>query len=151
MGEGTGVRSLVGSGTAPAGARLLVVDPETCVPCAPGAVGEIWIAGPAVAAGYWGLPEATAATFGAHTAGGDGPYLRTGDLGFVDGSGELFVTGRSKDLIILRGRNHYPQDIELTVERSHPALRPGCGAVFAIDSGGDERLVVVQEVRREHR
>ena len=150
-GEGLGVRSLVGSGTAPGGARLLVVDPETCVPCAPGAVGEIWIAGPAVAAGYWGLPEATVATFGAHTASGDGPYLRTGDLGFVDGSGELFVTGRSKDLIILRGRNHYPQDIELTVERSHPALRPGCGAAFAVDSGGDERLVVVQEVRREHR
>jgi amino acid adenylation domain-containing protein len=150
-----GVRTLIGSGTAPVGARILVVDPETCVPCAPGAVGEIWIAGPAVAAGYWGLPEATSATFGAHTASGDGPFLRTGDLGFLGGSiedgGELFVTGRSKDLIILRGRNHYPQDIELTVERSHPALRPGCGAAFSVDVEGEERLVVVQEVRREHR
>ncbi len=147
-------RALVGCGTAPAGARLQVVDPESGVPCAPGAVGEIWIAGPAVAAGYWGLPEATAASFGASTADGDGPWLRTGDLGFLRDDGELFVTGRIKDLIILRGRNHYPQDIELTVERSHPALRPGCGAAFAVETPegtGEERLVVVQEVRREHR
>ncbi|MEO6196031.1 MAG: amino acid adenylation domain-containing protein [Thermoanaerobaculia bacterium] len=150
-------RTLVGSGTAPEGARLLVVDPESRVPRAPGEVGEIWIAGPAVAAGYWGLPEATAASFGARTADGGGPWLRTGDLGFLGGDGELgelFVTGRSKDLIILRGRNHYPQDLELTVERSHPALRPGCGAAFAVEpreGGGEERLVVVQEVRREQR
>jgi amino acid adenylation domain-containing protein len=153
--EIAGARVLVGSGTAPEGARLLVVDPESSVPCGPGEVGEIWIAGPAVAAGYWGLPEATAATFGAHTADGDGPWLRTGDLGFLgdfgEQRGELFVTGRSKDLIILRGRNHYPQDIELTVERSHSALRPGCGAAFAVEVEGEERLVVVQEVRREHR
>jgi amino acid adenylation domain-containing protein len=147
-------RVLVGSGRAPEGARLLVVDPESRVPRAPGEVGEIWISGPAVAAGYWGLPEVTAASFGARTADGDGPWLRTGDLGFLGGEGELFVTGRSKDLIILRGRNHYPQDIELTVERSHPALRPGCGAAFAVEpreGAGEERLVVVQEVRREHR
>jgi len=148
-------RTLTGCGTAPEGARLLVADPESGAPLAPGEVGEIWIAGPAVAAGYWGLPEATTASFGARTADGDGPWLRTGDLGFLDGSlgntGELFVTGRIKDLIILRGRNHYPQDIELTVERSHPALRPGCGAAFAVDADGEERLVVAQEVRREHR
>ncbi|MFY9825399.1 MAG: condensation domain-containing protein, partial [Thermoanaerobaculia bacterium] len=153
--ENAGARVLVGSGTAPEGARLLVVDPESGVPCAPGAVGEIWIAGPAVAAGYWGLPEATEASFGAHTASGDGPFLRTGDLGFLgdfgEQRGELFVTGRSKDLIILRGRNHYPQDVELTVERSHAALRPGCGAAFSVEEEGEERLVVVQEVRREHR
>ncbi|HEV2852271.1 MAG TPA: amino acid adenylation domain-containing protein [Thermoanaerobaculia bacterium] len=147
-------RTLVGCGTAPQGARLLVVDPESGVPRAPGEVGEIWIAGPAVAAGYWGLPEATAESFGARTADGDGPWLRTGDLGFLGPGNELFVTGRSKDLIILRGRNHYPQDIELTVERSHPALRPGCGAAFAVEppeGAGEERLVIVQEVRREHR
>ena len=144
-------RALVDCGAAPARARLQVVDPESAVPCAPGGVGEIWIAGPAVAAGYWGLPEATAASFGARTADGDGPWLRTGDLGFLGDGGELFVTGRIKDLIILRGRNHYPQDIELTVERSHPALRPGCGAAFAVDLEGEERLVVVQEVRREYR
>jgi amino acid adenylation domain-containing protein len=147
-------RVLVGSGRAPEGARLMVVDPESGVPCAAGTVGEIWIAGPAVAAGYWGLPEVTAASFGARTADGDGPWLRTGDLGFLAAGGELFVTGRSKDLIILRGRNHYPQDVELTVERAHPALRPGCGAAFAVDppeGAGEERLVVVQEVRRAHR
>ncbi len=145
------VRELVGCGTAPEGARLLVVDPESRVPCGPGQVGEIWIAGPAVSAGYWGLPEVTAETFGARKADGDGPWLRTGDLGFLDNGGELFVTGRLKDLIILRGRNHYPQDIELTVERSHPALRPGCGAAFTVERDDEERLVVVQEVRREHR
>ncbi len=126
-------RALVGCGVAPEGARLQVVDPERSVPCAAGEVGEIWIAGPAVAAGYWGLPEATAASFGARTADGGGPWLRTGDLGFLDGHGDLFVTGRIKDLIILRGRNHYPQDVELTVERAHPALRPGCGAAFAVE------------------
>jgi amino acid adenylation domain-containing protein len=152
--EAGDARTLVGSGTPPEGARLLVVDPDSGVPRAAGTVGEIWIAGPAVAAGYWGLPEATAASFGARTADGEGPYLRTGDLGFLGAGGELFVTGRSKDLIILRGRNHYPQDVELTVERSHPALRPGCGAAFAVEppeGAGEERLVVVQEVRREHR
>src|SRR4029079_5823951 len=106
-----------------------------------------------VAAGYWERPEETAETFGAHldVAGvGEGPYLRTGDLGFLAG-GELFLTGRSKDLIVLRGRNHYPQDLELTVERSHPDLRPGAGAAFAVEEGGGERLVVVQEVARHPR
>ena len=149
-GEGD-ARTLVGCGTPPEGARLRVVDPQSGEPCTPGTVGEVWIAGPAVAAGYWRLPEATAATFGARTADGDGPWLRTGDLGFLGAGDELFVTGRSKDLIILRGRNHYPQDVETTVERSHPALRPGCGAAFAVETDGEERLVVVQEVRREHR
>ncbi|HEY2292039.1 MAG TPA: amino acid adenylation domain-containing protein, partial [Thermoanaerobaculia bacterium] len=152
--EEPGARVLIGCGVAPEGARLEVVepvDPEAGAPCAPGAVGEIWIAGPAVAAGYWGLPEATAASFGARAADGDGPWLRTGDLGFLGDGGELFVTGRIKDLIILRGRNHYPQDVELTVERSHPALRPGCGAAFAVEVDGEERLVVAQEMRREHR
>jgi amino acid adenylation domain-containing protein len=144
-------RTLVACGKAPVGARLLVADPETGAPLALGAVGEIWIAGPAVAAGYWGLPEATAAAFGARTPEGDGPFLRTGDLGFLAEDGELFVTGRIKDLIILRGRNHYPQDLELTIERSHPALRPGCGAAFSVEVEGEERLVVVQEVRRDER
>src|SRR5882724_6034021 len=153
-------RTLIGCGTAPSGARLAVVDPKSSRPVAPGEVGEIWIAGPAVAAGYWELPAATAASFGARTAAAAdaaGPWLRTGDLGTLSAGGELFVTGRSKDLIILRGRNHYPQDVELTVERAHPALRPGCGAAFSVTAGGtegpegEERLVVVQEVRREHR
>jgi acyl-CoA synthetase (AMP-forming)/AMP-acid ligase II/alkylation response protein AidB-like acyl-CoA dehydrogenase len=123
---------------------VAIVDPETCERCTPDQVGEIWIAGPSVAQGYWERPLETESTFRARTMDG-GSYLRTGDLGFLS-EGELFVTGRHKDLIILRGRNLYPQDIELTVERCHPALRAGCGAAFAVDSGGEERLVVVQEI-----
>ena len=118
--------------------RIVVADPETREEVLPGAEGEIWVAGPSVAQGYWGRPEETAATFGARLAGdAEGtPFLRTGDLGFFL-DGELYVSGRLKDLIILRGRNHYPQDIELTVERSHPALRPGCGAAFSVDRDGE--------------
>jgi amino acid adenylation domain-containing protein len=126
--------------------RLVIVDPESATPCPPERVGEIWVAGASVAQGYWQRPEESAATFGARLAGGEGPFLRTGDLGFVDGSGALFVTGRLKDLIILRGRNLYPQDIERTLEGCHPALRPGCAAAFGVDAGGEERLVVVQEL-----
>ncbi len=128
--------------------RLEIVDPETGAPCPPDRIGEVWIAGPGVAAGYWNRPEETAGSFGARLAppadAGD-RFLRTGDLGFL-ADGELFVTGRLKDLIILRGRNLYPQDVELTAERSHPALRPGCGAAFGVEREGEERLVVVQEV-----
>jgi amino acid adenylation domain-containing protein len=129
---------------------IRVARPESSEPCDAGEVGEIWVSGPSVARGYWRQPEETERTFGARLAGGEGPFLRTGDLGFV-AAGELFVTGRLKDLIILRGRNHYPQDIELTAERSHPALRPGCGAAFAVEREGEERLVVMAEVQREHR
>jgi amino acid adenylation domain-containing protein len=138
---------LVGHGGAWREGRVQVVQSGTETPCAPGEVGEIWVAGPHVAAGYWNRPEETAETFGAFLAGGEGPFLRTGDLGFVDG-GELFVTGRVKDLIILRGRNLYPQDVEATAAASHPALQPGGGAAFSVDVDGEERLVVVHEVRR---
>ena len=153
-------RTLVGCGLAadpqPGYPAIAIALPESGKPCAEGEVGEIWVRGPSVAQGYWRQPEETARVFAARfvdTSAGDkaqGPFLRTGDLGFVAG-GELFVTGRLKDLIILRGRNHYPQDIELTVERSHPALRPGCGAAFAIEREGEERLAVMVEVHREHR
>jgi acyl-CoA synthetase (AMP-forming)/AMP-acid ligase II len=124
------------------------VDPQSLRACALGCVGEIWLAGPSVAAGYWNRPEETTRTFGARIAGSDaGPYLRTGDLGFME-KGELFITGRMKDAIVVRGRNHYPQDIERTVEQCHAALRPGCGAAFAIDQDGEERLIVAHEVER---
>jgi acyl carrier protein len=104
------------------------------------------MAGPSIALGYWGHPEESARTFGARLPGtGEGPFLRTGDLGFLSG-GELFVTGRLKDLVVLRGRNHYPQDLEWTVERSHPAIRAGCTAAFAYEEGGGERLGIVAEV-----
>jgi amino acid adenylation domain-containing protein len=139
-------QTLVGCGRPPAGLELAIVHPETHRPVAPDQVGEIWISSASVAQGYWNRPEETEQTFRARRADtGAGPFLRTGDLGFLK-DGELFVAGRSKDLIIIRGRNHYPQDIELTVEQSHPALRPGCGAAFSVDVAGEERLVVVQEI-----
>ena len=145
--EGPGSRPLVGCGQTLPDQSLLVVDPETRLPCPPERVGEIWVSGPSVALGYWERPEESEAAFGARLADTEeGPqFLRTGDLGLMR-NGELFVVGRRKDLIILRGRNLHPQDLELTVERSHTALRPGCGAAFAIDVGGEERLAVVYEV-----
>jgi amino acid adenylation domain-containing protein len=141
--------ALVSCGKSLPGEQIIVVDPESLARCSPHHVGEIWVASPSVAPGYWNNPEETEKTFGAYLSDdGSGPFLRTGDLGFLKDN-ELFVTGRLKDLIIIRGRNHYPQDIELTVERSHAALRPGCGAAFSIDADGEERLVLVQEIDRE--
>ncbi len=141
-------RRLVSSGRGPEGLRVVVADPEQCAPVEAGRVGEVWVSGPSVAAGYWRRPEETEAAFGARLATGEGPFLRTGDLGFLEG-GELFVTGRIKDLLILRGRNVYPQDLEATAERAHPALRAGGAAAFAVESDGEERLVLVQELTRE--
>jgi acyl-CoA synthetase (AMP-forming)/AMP-acid ligase II len=109
------------------------------------------VKGPSVAAGYWGRPDETERTFRATLAdSGEGPYLRTGDLGFIE-DGELFVTGRIKDVIVIRGRNHYPQDIEETVQSVDARLRPGCGAAFEISRDGQARLVVVQEIDRRSR
>ena len=141
---------LVGNGGAPPDHEIVVVDPEKQTPCKNGTVGEIWIAGPSVVQGYWNRPEDSEQTFRARLAdNGKGPFLRTGDLGFIH-AGQLFVTGRRKDLIIIRGLNHYPQDIERTVERSHEALRAGFGAAFAVEVEDEERLVVVQEIKRQH-
>src|SRR5262249_21899139 len=118
--------------------------------CEPGQIGEMWIAGKSVAQGYWQRAEETEQTFQAYLADtGEGPFLRTGDLGFLH-QGELFIAGRLKDLIIIRGSNHYRQDIELTVERCHPALRIGCGVAFSVDVDGEERLVIVQEIERQY-
>ena len=116
-----------------------------------GEVGEIWLAGGSIAQGYWGRPAETEETFSAFLADtGRGPFLRTGDLGFQL-EGELFITGRLKDLIVIRGRNYYPEDIEATVQDSHPALLRGRGAAFSgtPQSGGPERLIVAQEVDRD--
>ncbi|WP_437819688.1 amino acid adenylation domain-containing protein [Sorangium sp. So ce1078] len=138
-------RTFVGSGRALDARAVAIVDPSGNE-LGPGEIGEIWVSGPSVAAGYWGRPEETQATFGATLAGRPAPrYLRTGDLGFLRG-GELFVVGRSKDVIILRGRNHFPQDIEKTVESGHRAVRPGCSAAFSVEHDEEERLVVVCEV-----
>ena len=146
-GEAPALR-LVSSGYAWAEQQVLIVDPETRVPCPPDRVGEIWVSGPSVAPAYWGRPEASETELHARLADGSGSFLRTGDLGFLR-DGELYVTGRRKDLIILRGRNHYPQDLELTAERAHPALRPGGGAAFSVEVLGEERLVAVFEAKRE--
>jgi amino acid adenylation domain-containing protein len=140
---------LVSCGRALPGENILIVDAESLTKSSPDQVGEIWVSGPSVAPGYWNNQEETEKTFGAYLSDdGSGPFLRTGDLGFFKDD-ELFVTGRLKDLIIIRGRNHYPQDIEITAERSHAALRPGCGAAFPVDAVGEERLVLVQEIDHE--
>ncbi|CAG0936139.1 nonribosomal peptide synthetase DhbF [Thermoflexales bacterium] len=144
-------RPLVGCGQSLLDQTIEIVNPTTLVKCASEEVGEIWVSGPSIAQGYWNRPAETHTTFQAYLAdSGLGPFLRTGDLGFLKDD-ELFVTGRLKDLIIIRGRNHYPQDIELTVEQSYPQLRSGCGAAFSMEVGGEERLVVVQEVERHFR
>jgi 8-amino-7-oxononanoate synthase len=141
---------LVASGAPATGQRVRIVDPDSRAACDDREVGEIWVRGDSVAAGYWNNAAESEATFGATIeAEGDLTYLRTGDLGFLD-DGQLFVTGRLKDLIILGGRNYYPQDLELAAERSHPSLRPGHAAAFAIDSDAGERLVVALEVSRHH-
>ncbi len=140
-------REVVGCGHVLPEEEVLVVSPGTFDPLPDYQVGEIWVKSPSCGAGYWKNAEATEATFKARLRDGRGPFLRTGDLGFIK-DGELFVTGRLKDLIIIRGVNRYPQDIELTVERSSPRLQAGAVGAFAVDMHGRERLVVVAEVER---
>ncbi len=127
--------------------EVVVVDPDTCLPVAPGRVGELWVRGPSVAAGYFGKPDLTAAAFAARLADEpSGPaYLRTGDLGF-QWAGELYPTGRTDDLIIVAGQNHYPQDVELTVRRACQDARQV--AAFAVSHEGADELVIVVETRR---
>jgi len=142
-----GARWIASCGSPALDTRIEIVHPETRERCGPGEVGEIWVTGSSLAGGYWERPEESAATFRATLAGtGEGPFLRTGDLGFLK-EGELFVTGRQKDLLIIRGRNHYPQDLEQTAEESHPALRSGCSAAFAVEDDSEEHLVLVAEVK----
>ncbi len=138
---------VIGCGRTWGATAVRIADPETGAWREDGQVGEVWVSGPGIAQGYHGHDAESAATFGARAADGSGPWLRTGDLGFREGA-ELFVTGRLKDLIILRGRNLYPQDVERAVAEAHVALRPGCGVAFAVEVAGEERLVVAQEVDR---
>ncbi|MEH2361771.1 fatty acyl-AMP ligase [Nostoc sp.] len=149
-GNQEGDRLLVGCGKTQLNQKIAIVNPQTLTLCPPNQVGEIWVSGSSVAQGYWHRPSQTLETFNAYLADTkEGPFLRTGDLGFLQ-DGELFVTGRFKDLIIILGRNHYPQDIETSVEKSHPALRPSSGIAFSLDIAGQERLVVAQEVERSY-
>jgi acyl-CoA synthetase (AMP-forming)/AMP-acid ligase II len=143
-------RELVGCGSPWLDTQVVIVNPETLQVCAEGEVGEIWTAGPSVAQGYWRQPEESQKTFQACLNNGDPVhYLRTGDLGFRQ-DGQLFIAGRLKDVIIVAGQNHYPQDIESSVQNCHEALSDHRGAAFSVDHPGGERVVVVQEVRRSH-
>ncbi len=127
--------------------KIRIVNPETKSLCEEGEIGEVWASSKSNAQGYWGKPEVTEETFKAFIADtDDGPFMRTGDLGFKKDN-ELYITGRLKDLIIIRGSNHYPQDIEFTVENSNKLLRPGSTAAFSVDVAGEEQLVVVAEAR----
>ena len=145
------VQQLVACGHALMGQEIAIVDPETGRRCRESSVGEIWLKGASVAQGYWQRPEETRETFHSRlTDQPDAAYLRTGDLGFIAG-GQLYVTGRLKDMMIIRGRNYYPQDIEQTVGDAHEALRPDAGAVFAATLNDQEQLVIVQEIDRQYR
>jgi amino acid adenylation domain-containing protein len=139
-------RLSVSCGRAMPGVGICVVDPQMLQAVPEGNHGELWVQGPSVAAGYWGRPEQTTQVFGARIAGGDGsPWLRTGDLGFLL-DGQVHVLGRLKDLIILRGANVHPEDVESAIEGVHPALRPAGAAAFGVERDGEEQLVVVQEL-----
>ncbi|NEP61535.1 MAG: AMP-binding protein, partial [Symploca sp. SIO2G7] len=143
-------QKIVGCGNSWFDQKIAIVNPESLTECKDTEVGEIWVSGGSVAQGYWRQIKQTEQTFRAHLADtGKGPFLRTGDLGFLL-DGELFVTGRIKDVIIIRGQNYYPQDIELTVQKSHPALRVDCGAAFTVEYQDSERLVIAQEVERRY-
>lgn len=139
--------ALVGCGAQAAGHRAVIMDAASPMPLAEGCIGEIWASGPSIGAGYWGNAEATEATFVEHEGE---RWLRTGDLGFMRG-GQLYVTGRIKDLIIVRGHNIYPQDIERTVEREVEAVRKGRVAAFRVDGVEGSRaegIGVAAEVSR---
>lgn len=142
----------VGRSIAPGG-EMLIVDPDTCAPLPDGRVGEIWVRSASVARGYWNRIRETDETFNAHTADGAGPYMRSGDLGFMKGD-ELFITGRRKEVIIVRGRKHFPTDIEDTIEKTNwntSHYRAGGTAAFSLIDDGDERLCVAVEVERRRR
>jgi len=144
-------RTLVGCGQGLPEQQLAIVDPASLAPCPPGRIGEIWLQGPSISRGYWGwAPAENQPVFAARMAGeSHGAFLRTGDLGFLH-RGELFVAGRLKDVLLVRGRSLYPQDLERTIESSHPSFRPGCCAAFSVEQEGEEQVVAVQEVSSAH-
>ena len=145
-------QDVVGCGRALVGERIAIVDPKNLERLGADQVGEVWVCGPHVAKGYWRNEVAARETFAAQIDGDPARWLRTGDLAFLNDAGELYITGRIKELVIIRGVNHYPQDIERTVQNVDPALRNNGGAAFSVpDENGDETLVVVQEVERVYR
>ncbi|SLM49151.1 putative Multi-domain non-ribosomal peptide synthetase [Nitrospira japonica] len=146
-GHGHGIRTLVGCGRPLPGVRIRIVDPTYLVDRMPGEVGEIWVSGPSVSEGYWNRTELNETTFSSAEEDRTSRYLRTGDLGFQH-DGQLFIAGRLKDLIILNGRNLYPQDLEQVAEACHTGLRQGGCAAFTVEGERTEQLVIVQEIER---
>jgi amino acid adenylation domain-containing protein len=142
LSDGKGM-SLVSSGSLVEGQDVAIVDPDMLSRCENGSIGEIWVSGLSVCKGYWNRPEQTQATFHASLPNDPRQFLRTGDLGFLDDNRRLYVTGRMKDLIILRGQNHHPEDIEWTVMNSHPLLQHRRAAAFSIERGNQEKLVIL--------
>jgi amino acid adenylation domain-containing protein len=150
------VTTLVSCGRGFPGQQLTIVDPQGRIPVPDRTVGEVWASGPSIAQGYWNRPDLSAEVFQARLAdtalaedhsAAPGPYLRTGDMGFLD-HGQLYLTGRLKDLIIIRGLNHYPEDIELTAREAHPLVRDGHGAAFLVAREDAEQVVLVLELNR---
>jgi myxalamid-type polyketide synthase MxaB len=140
----------VGCGTAIEGHAVRIVQPDSSEECATGEIGEIWVSGPSVAAGYWGRPGETERVFRARLSPhSDQVFLRTGDLGRLIGE-ELIVTGRLVDRVIVNGVNHAPQDIEATVEACDSAIRPGCCVALSVDSGAEQELVILADLERRH-
>jgi acyl transferase domain-containing protein/acyl-CoA synthetase (AMP-forming)/AMP-acid ligase II/acyl carrier protein len=139
----------IGCGQVSRDEKIAIVDPETRAECPAGRVGEIWVSGESVAQGYWKRPVETEETFHARLKRRSAHFLRTGDLGFLSDN-ELYITGRLKDLIVIRGRNYYPQDIEKTVEASHPGVRYSCTAAVALQIDGEERLLIACEIERKY-
>lgn len=140
-------RTLVSCGTPASTEDVRIVDPDRAAPTAPDRIGEIWVRGPGVSNGYWGRGDANREVFEAHLDSGEGPFLRTGDLGFFH-DGELYIAGRSKDIIIIGGRNLFPQDIETTVETAAPSVRKHCCVAFSVERDDEEKLVIVAEHNR---
>jgi acyl-CoA synthetase (AMP-forming)/AMP-acid ligase II len=149
--EKEGFRSLVGCGRAWLDGQIAIVDPRTLTRCPADGIGEIWVAGSGAGAGYWNDRPRTEETFEAYIAGTEeGPFLRTGDLGFLQ-EGELFVTGRLHDVMVFWGLNHYPQLLEETIESCHRSLRSNGTATFSAEIDGEDRLIVATEVERGYR
>lgn len=143
---GPGVMSAASCGVPAKGFDIRIVDPDTCQPVSPTGIGEIWLAGPSVARGYWNNPDATERTFGGRLADtGEGPFLRTGDLGFL-WDGDLVIIGRLKDVLIVGGRNFFPEDIERIAQDSHPAVRSHGCAAFACEDDNGLRVIVAAEI-----
>ena len=132
----------VSCGSTAVGTAVVIVDPETRQPCPEGCAGEIWIRGAGVARGYWDLADETARTFGMRTADGQGGFLRSGDVGYVH-AGALHVTGRLKDILIVRGSKHFPQDLEHTAEGAHLSVRRGCVAAVSVSSGVEGDVIAI--------